>query len=41
MPATPGAADAAKVLRAAEDALSKQQRDEAQPKPHKFALLAK
>ena len=41
MPSTPGAADAAKVLRAAETAITAEQREKAQPKPHKFALVAK
>jgi hypothetical protein len=41
MPSTPGAVDAAKVLRAAEAALTVEQRQKAQPKPHKFALVAK
>jgi lysophospholipase L1-like esterase len=41
IPATPGAADAVKALRAAETATTIQQRNEAQPKPHKFALIAK
>jgi lysophospholipase L1-like esterase len=41
MPSTPGAADAAKVLRAAEAAITAEQREKAQPKPHKFALVAK
>jgi lysophospholipase L1-like esterase len=40
MPSTPGAADAARVLRAAETALTTEQRQSAQPKPHKFALVA-
>jgi lysophospholipase L1-like esterase len=40
MPSTPGAADAAKVLRAAETALTTEQRQNAQPKPHKFVLVA-
>jgi len=41
MPSTPGAADAAKVLGAAETALTTEQRQNAQPKQHKFALVAK
>jgi lysophospholipase L1-like esterase len=41
MPSTPGATDAARVLRAAETALTTEQRHDAQPKPHKFALVAK
>lgn len=41
MPSTPGAADAARVLQAAEIALTTEQRQNAQPKPHKFALVAK
>jgi hypothetical protein len=41
MPSTPSAADAAKVLRAAETALTNEQRQDAQPRPHKFALVAK
>ena len=41
MPSTPGAVDAAKVLRAAEAALTVEQRQKAQPQPHKFALVAK
>lgn len=41
MPSTPSAADAAKVLRAAETALTIEQRQDAQPKPHKFALVAR
>lgn len=41
MPSTPGAADAGKVLRAAETVITTEQRHDAQPKPHKFILVSR
>jgi hypothetical protein len=41
MPATPGAADAVRVLRTAETAVTVEQRQKAQPVSHKFLLLSK
>jgi hypothetical protein len=40
MPEIPGAADAAKTLLEAEKAITREQREKAQPKPHTFALVA-
>jgi len=39
MPCTPGTLEATKTLRSAETEITRDQREKAKPKPHKFALV--
>jgi len=40
MPSTPGALEATTTLRSAQAEITREQREKAKPKPHKFALIA-